>query len=71
MSDVIEIQNKEIWSADDFCKVMGWSRKTIINRISAGDPMPPSIRVGNKRYFRRDIVMQWLADMEACTDVAA
>lgn len=45
---------------EDVSKRMHISVGTARNRLSRGQPMPPSIKIGRRRLFREDIFDQWM-----------
>jgi excisionase family DNA binding protein len=45
----------------DVAKLLHITEESARNRISAGQAMPPSFRVGRRRLFMREHVEQWLA----------
>ncbi|WP_268167441.1 helix-turn-helix domain-containing protein [Roseateles hydrophilus] len=44
----------------DVAKLLHITEESARNRISAGQAMPPSFRVGRRRLFMREHVEQWL-----------
>ncbi len=51
-----------VWKFADTCRVLGISRSTG-ERLSRapGSAFPPSLRIGARRFHRRDEVIAWLA----------
>ncbi len=50
-----------VWKFADTCRVLGISRSTGERLSRAPGLFPPSLRIGARRFHRRDEVMAWLA----------
>lgn len=48
------------YTIDDIAKELHMSVGTVRNRLSRGDPMPPSVKVGKKRLFPEDSFREWV-----------
>lgn len=46
-------------------EIIGVSRVTWWTWQKQGKSLPPSIKIGKSRYYRRDSVEAWLAEIEA------
>jgi len=46
-------------------EIIGVSRVTWWTWQKQGKPLPPSIKIGKSRYYKRDTVETWLAEIEA------
>lgn len=47
------------FQAKGLADYFGWDVQTVYQRVSEGKPMPPSIKVGNKRWWRESEVIEW------------
>ena len=45
---------------EDVCSLLKISTQTGRNRLSRGEPMPPSFRTGRRRLFLASMVNEWL-----------
>jgi len=48
---------------DELAMILGITKKTIYNRLSANDDMPPPRKFGKKLLWLRNEVEQWVMDL--------
>ena len=49
-----------LYTINDIAKELHMSVGTVRNRLSRGDPMPPSVKVGRRRLFPEDSFKNWM-----------
>ena len=47
---------------EDVCSLLKISTQTGRNRLSRGEPMPPSFRTGRRRLFLASMVNDWILE---------
>ena len=52
--------NNEYLSVEEVAEALRIEIGTARNRLSRGDPMPPSVKVGRRRLFPADELEKWL-----------
>jgi predicted DNA-binding transcriptional regulator AlpA len=50
----------ELLNLDEVCEALRIAPSTGRNRLSSGGPMPPSFKMGGRRFFVKDQVNAWL-----------
>jgi len=63
------MENTQFMSMKELAALVGWNERTVVNRLSKGNDMPVSIKIGCKRIFDRKSVIEWLKDHEENTAV--
>lgn len=53
----------KVINLDEVCVILQISPQTGRNRISLGEPMPPSFKVGRRRLFFQEEVNRWLVQL--------
>jgi len=61
-------QNLTLLSTEDIAKYLHISVGTVKNRLSKGDPMPPSIKIGRRQLFPSKEFHEWLSDQLVTND---
>ncbi len=49
-----------LYTVDEIAKELHMSVGTVRNRLSQGEPMPPSVKVGRRRLFPEDSFQKWM-----------
>jgi len=62
------LQEIKLLSLDELAEILHLKKGTAYNRLSAGDPMPPSIKIGKKRMWLQPTVFEWLKAQEEDTN---
>jgi Helix-turn-helix domain len=54
-------------SLNEVCKLLKITDQTGRNRLSSGMPMPPNFRVGRRRLFIEEDVLDWIKGQSTST----
>lgn len=57
--------NSDLMTIEQVSELLKITARTARNRLSRGDPMPPSFRTGRRRLFLARAVQQWIEE-QAC-----
>ncbi|MBH2015738.1 MAG: helix-turn-helix domain-containing protein [Burkholderiales bacterium] len=61
--------NSDLMTIEQVSELLKITARTARNRLSRGDPMPPSFRTGRRRLFLTRAVQQWIEE-QACMGFA-
>ncbi len=58
----------KLLSTEEVAKYLHISVGTVKNRLSRGDPMPPSLKIGRRQLFPSDEFQKWLNNRVVLND---
>lgn len=67
----MQIDDTKLLTITELSDVLHMDVGTIRNRLSRGEPMPPSIKVGRRRLFPASELEKWLMTKLVSNDVSA
>jgi excisionase family DNA binding protein len=67
----MQIDDTKLLTITELSDVLHMDVGTIRNRLSKGEPMPPSIKVGRRRLFPASELEKWLMTKLVSNDVSA
>lgn len=71
MGNVMKSDETELLTVTELADFLHMDVGTIRNRLSRGDPMPPSCSVGRRRLFPRGELDAWLKERLVSNDESA
>lgn len=64
---MLELQPHILLTTKELAQILRISRSSLFKKIKSQNDVPPSFKIGRKRYFKATDVTKWLECKSSCT----